>query len=142
MKMIFASVITLDEGYNFKVAPVTPVDNTVCSPDSRIFGSVLFFPFPVLCTKMILTQQESTIANDLRQGYLGRRVKERLENALKGASTSKTITAQASYCREVLYVLEKCSQTYSKKTSKTWEVNCAIVHNPHYFARVGKWFLT
>ena len=96
------------------VAPVTPVDNTVSSPDSRICGSVLFFP--VLCTKMILTQQESTIANDLLQGYLGRRVKERLENAVKGASTSKTITAQASYCREVLYVLDKCSRTYSKKT--------------------------
>ena len=101
---------------NCKVAPVTPVDNTVCSPDSRIFGSVLFFPFPVLCTKMILTQQESAIAYDLLQGNLGRRVKGRLENALEGASTSETITAQALYCREVLYVLDKCSRTYSKKT--------------------------
>jgi hypothetical protein len=90
---------------------------------------------------MILTQQESAIANDLLQGNLGRRVKGRLENALEGAFTSETITAQALYCREVLYVLDKCSRTYSKKTSKTWEVNCVIVHNPHYFARVRKWFL-
>ncbi len=79
-----------------------------------------FFPFLVLCIKMILTQQEPTLAYDLLQGNLGRRVKERLENALEGASTSETITTQASYCREVLYVLDKCSWTYFKKT--LWEL--------------------
>jgi hypothetical protein len=91
-------------------------------------------------SKMILTEEESTLASKLLlQGNLGRKVEQRLQDALQGASDSETIFTQASYCREVLYVLDKVSQTYSKKSSKTWEVNCVIVHNPHYFARVRKW---
>jgi hypothetical protein len=81
---------------------------------------------------LILTQIESSLATSLLQGNLGRRVKDRLENALEGAATSRTITSQAPYCREIIYVLYMCSHTYSRKSSETWKVNCAIVHNPHY----------
>jgi hypothetical protein len=89
---------------------------------------------------MILTEEESNLANKLLlQGNLGRRVEQRLQDALQGASDSETIFAQASYCREVLYVLDKFSRTDSKKSSKTWEVNCVIINNPHYFTRVRKW---
>ena len=125
-----------------KVAPVTQIDwqQVVLS---RLPNLRSFFPIPVRWAKMILTEQESNLANHLLlQGNLGRRVQQRLQDAMQGASNSITITDQASYCREVLYILDKSSQTYSKKSSRTWEVNCVIVHNPHYFARVRKWFLT
>ena len=60
---------------------------------------------------MILTEQESNLANHLLlQGNLGRRVQQRLQDAMQGASNSITITDQASYCREVLYILDKSSQ--------------------------------
>ena len=91
---------------------------------------------------MILTEKESNLANNLiLQGNLGRRVLQRLQDALQGASNSTTITDQASYCREILYILDKSSTPYSKKSSTTWKINCAIVHNAHYFARVSKLFL-
>lgn len=43
---------------------------------------------------MILTQLESTLAKNPLQGNLGRRMQERLENALEGASNSQAIPAR------------------------------------------------
>ena len=67
--------------------------------------------------------------NNLLQHKLGRRVREKLEDALEGAEGSRSIISQASYCRKIIYVPDKCSQNYTKSTSSTWKVNSAIVHN-------------
>jgi hypothetical protein len=68
---------------------------------------------------MILTKLESSLAQNLLQQKLGRRVREKLEDALEGAEGSKRIISQASYCRKIIYVPDKCSQNYSKKSFET-----------------------
>jgi hypothetical protein len=79
----------------------------------------------------VLTDSEINLVKNLNAGE---KVMSHLNKKVEAAKTAKTLLAQATHSREILYVLRDYSSAY--KTSETWGLNCEIIHNSEFFVGV------